>query len=169
MKLIQENNTLYIVEGENKYKVSSELHNFLMVEHLGVTIFDGFDYKQKIVDRLRIGIDITDIQHRIEIRNDNGNGCQYSEAFLLPEKEDKSWLDGKDLSWKDMSPEEVKAEALPSLTAKYKLSQTTLGGVRINDVQYYSIEQIKSAINQVVLEGYQIETLEREIINNLTK
>jgi len=61
-----------------------------------------------------------------------------------------------------------KKSVLMTLNHNYGCFSGVGSGIAGN-VKLYSIEQIKSAINQVVLEGYQIEILEREIINNLTK
>jgi len=61
-----------------------------------------------------------------------------------------------------------KKSVLMTLNHNYGYFSSVGSGIAGN-IKLYSIEQIKSAINQVVLEGYQIEILEREIINNLTK
>ncbi len=83
MKLIQENNTLYIVEGENKYKVSEEsykgFHHIINKAYLkfGGYLRYGIAYK----DFASHGVDIPKRKQKlVEIR--------YNEAFLLPEKEE---------------------------------------------------------------------------------
>jgi len=149
MKLIQENNTLYIVEGENKYKVEEDSANELMVLYLKVTVFDNIEYKRKTADRLRQGIDITDIKHRIEIRSvrqireDNGTyvGTE-THAFLLPEKEDK--CDGT------CAPNECICDELQDC-------------LEIVDKKTYSIEQIEKAIDKSG--GLTVD--KQEILNNL--
>ncbi len=148
MKLIQIDNTLYIVEGENEYKVSEESVKELTTMAHDIWGDADLIYQHKFSYHLQQGINLGDIQHRIEIRNDNGNGCQYYEAFLLPEKEEK------------------------------KISMTIhqhSGRVIINNVEYYSTEQIEKAI----VFGIDIEcgniqrdytmTAVQQFINNLTK
>jgi len=102
MKLIQENNTLYIVEGENKYKVSEESKYYFI--NLYNKEYDCLTDGEKFYISYRelcenTTIDITDIKHRIEIREvrqvreDNNTfiGNQ-KQAFLLPEKEEPNVL-----------------------------------------------------------------------------
>ena len=87
-------------------------------------------------------------------------------AFLLPEKEDK--CDGKCVpneclcEWEDMTKEQVKAEALPSITEKYGKSFE----------KSYTIEEIEKAINGVKLVPHYDEILKiikKQILNNLKK
>lgn len=164
MKLIQENNTLYIVEGENKYKVEEDSANELMVLYLKVTVFDNIEYKRKTADRLRQGIDITDIKHRIEIRSvrqireDNGTyvGTE-THAFLLPEKEDK--CDGT-CAPKECICEEVKRQELKEFGEKMFLENNRL----------YSIGDIEKAIEKTYITIQSpifIERIKKAIIKNL--
>ena len=91
MKLIQINDTLYIVEGENKYKVSEE-SLLALVEHARYNYIGNLghlhpSWHTDIVN----GVDITDIKHRIEINNYkiiDGLMVWKQEAVLVPEKED---------------------------------------------------------------------------------
>jgi len=144
MKLIQIDNTLYIVEGENKYKVSEESYSDLMT--LAVKPFKekhgsriGYiEYRESLQ---KGEVDITDIQHRIEIvkkyaqQQDSEVEIEYYEAFLLPEKE-------------------------------HKLI-TTYGGESILTQRTYSIEQIEKAIDEVRSPNAYINFIKKSIINNL--
>lgn len=155
MKLIQIDNTLYIVEGENKYKVSEESYSLIGIISCG--LYEGSvthpsikGYKSFIKE----GVDITDIEHRlIRYNTDIGNGEIEMQWHLLPEKK----LEREDYRWQDMSPEEVKAEASPSLSVKYKNSLDKL----------YSIEQIEKAIEDIAFKEMFVDVIKRQVIKNL--
>lgn len=117
------------------------------------------------------GINISELSDRIEVRKiyvhkrESLNNFVYR-AFLLPEKEDK--CDGKCVpneclcEWEDMTKEQVKAEALPSITEKYGKSFE----------KSYTIEEIEKAINGVKLVPHYDEILKiikKQILNNLKK
>lgn len=210
MKLIQIDNTLYIVEGENKHKVAEESIEKLMNEAINIVrnkhgFFASFDLFQETPS-----MDITDIKHRIQIRDVTDwiegdievKPINVRRAFLLPEKEEpkvlipdfnspRNWTEDYQLEngnytcfcricnntfigykrrviCKVCSNKEDKLDDSLNIVLDNKHEMQELGE-KFNIQKLYSIEQIKSAINQVVLEGYQIEILEREIINNLTK
>lgn len=171
MKLIQENNTLYIIEGENKYKVSEESISKLKTLAFKLYVKQGGYGYNTIFELESVGIDITDIEHRIDIvkkyaqQQDSEVEIEYYEAVLLPEKEVNSTMVNGTPQWLT-DPTKIKAIV-------------TFGNanlVPIDNTQYhqhiiklYSIEQIEMAIDQMVLEGYQIEIIKQEIVNNLTK
>lgn len=99
---------------------------------------------------LPTGINIQELSDRIEVRTievgDKVRQFTIQRAFLLPEKED--------LSWNDMSKEEVNEEALPSLSAKY------------------SIEEIETAVKEEINKYFGItmrESVTKAIISNLKK
>jgi hypothetical protein len=141
MKLIQIDNTLYIVEGKKKYKVSEKSKKEL-------TIIAHYIWGEKVIlcmhkfeYHLKQGVDITDIKHRIEIVKKYAQQqyseveIEYYEAVLLPEKEDEL----KEL-------------------------------LEIVDKKTYSIEQIEKAIEEYFNSTiYRTEHIKKGIINNLTK
>ena len=112
------------------------------------------------------GINISELSDRIQIVRDVNCPVGSPKAFLLPEKEDK--CDGKCVpneclcEWEDMTKEQVKAEALPSITEKYGKSFE----------KSYTIEEIEKAINGVKLVPHYDEILKiikKQILNNLKK
>lgn len=76
MKLQQIENTLYIIDGEKKYRVSDESFKSFK-DYLHFERFRG-DFPLHIERMIVNGLDITELKDRIEIRD--------NEAVLLPEK-----------------------------------------------------------------------------------
>jgi len=115
---------------------------------------------------LKEGINILELSDMIQIVRDVNCPLGSPKAFLLHEKEDK--CDGKCVpneclcEWEDMTKEQVKAEALPSITEKYGKSFE----------KSYTIEEIEKAINGVKLVPHYDEILKiikKQILNNLKK
>jgi hypothetical protein len=143
MKLIQIDNTLYIVEGENKYKVSDKSEKELKTLAFQLYVKQGGYGYNTIFELESIGVNISEVKHRIEIREgvidlgpmEGKYGDGEFEAVLLPEKE-------------------------------HKLI-TTYGGESILTQRTYSIEQIEKAfapINEIIGDGVM-----KQLFNNLTK
>jgi hypothetical protein len=150
MKLIQIDNTLYIVEGENKYKVSDKSEKELKTLAFQLYVKQGGYGYNTIFELESIGVNISEVKHRIEIREgtidlgpmEGKYGDGEFEAVLSPEKEDK--CDGT------CAPNECICDELPE-----------------GFIQTYSIEQIEKAfapINEIIGDGVM-----KQLFNNLTK
>lgn len=192
MKLIQIDNTLYIVEGENKYKVSEESKINLLDAANFIYRNTNFDYPKNFGLDIQQGIDITDIKHRIEMREElnqcdgckrniplTGNvhkddqtfgiGCTKNRyesiAFLLPEKEDKA-----SFGWYAENPD---CNSSVEITFVNTTNQCECkSNEKANLSKIYSIEQIEKAIEEEfkqveILYDGDMDKLIKAIINNL--
>lgn len=149
LTLITINNTLHI-KADNLEPVEVDSS---CADELSDLVFKGTKWfiKGKTNDKyyLQKGVDISELSDRIEVRKiyvhkrESLNNFVYR-AFLLPEKEDK--CDGKCVpneclcEWEDMTKEQVKAEALPSITEKYGKSFE----------KSYTIEEIKETLRKYI-------------------
>ena len=109
---------------------------------------DSFSEIDKTIANKGINIDF--LADRIYLHEVGIDSVFTTTAFILPEKKEVE-CDGKCApneclcEWEDMSEEQIKPEALPSLQAKYKGTLEKL----------YSIEQIEKATNDELISAEQ--------------
>jgi hypothetical protein len=199
MKLIQINDTLYIVEGEsgNKYRVSEQSVIPIQTEA-------GYIYAKTkeltlrgFYDEVCKGIDLTDIEYRITRYNtDIGNGEVEMQWHLLPEKEAKLIV-GEDmicpitkkhcddeccpvgaqcnLGSKDvLAPEKEAAQIhTQDWSSHQNKTERYKRSICIMGVHYYPSEEIERAIEaacpETIISPSKVSRFKTNIINNLTK
>jgi hypothetical protein len=150
MKLIQIDNILYIVEGENKYKVANESISAL-VEHARYNYIGnlGHLHPSWYTDIVN-GVDVTDIEHRITRYNtDIGNGEIEMQWHLLPKK-------AAQIHTQDWARTQNKTE-------RYKRSLCIMG------VRYYPIEEIEKAFDKYLQSKVNTKTQAKDVFIEILK